>query len=234
MKVLTIGDLHGKTIWNKLPFDEFDHVVFIGDYLDGDGSTDEIKNLNEIIRLKIANPEKFKLLIGNHEVQYYWHPESSLKKYNQLLSSSFHDIFEENEGLFDVAFQVNNYLWTHAGITNRWLQFVENTCPGFKINFEHAAANALNSLLKSDKKDVLFSVGKAKGGNSTGGPFRADISELKTGIPLNINQIIGHFRVKGIEKLEIDKNEIILTDCLNFSSEWAVLDPFSRILSVFR
>jgi hypothetical protein len=234
MKVITIGDLHGKTCWSDLSFDEYDHVVFIGDYLDGDGTTDEVENLLQLIRLKISNPHKFKLLIGNHEIQYYWHQESTLKKFNLRLSDSFSKILKENEDLFDVAFQVNNYLWTHAGICNRWIDFAESKYPGFKSDFENSAANTLNNWHKSDKRDVLYSIGKAKGGTETGGPFRADISELKTGIPLNINQIIGHFRVKSIEKSEIDGNEVILTDCLNSSTEWAVLDPFLGNLTVLR
>ena len=89
MKVITIGDLHGKTCWKEIDIKIYDYVVFIGDLLDGDGTTDELKNLQEIIALKKSHPDKIKLLIGNHEVQYYWHPESSLRKYNPFLLHSF-------------------------------------------------------------------------------------------------------------------------------------------------
>ena len=234
MKVITIGDLHGKTHWKNISYDEYDRVIFIGDYLDGDGSTDELENLQQIISFKKSYPEKVILLLGNHEIQYYWQPENKLKKHNRHLSKSFNSILKENENIFQVSFQLNDYLWTHAGITNRWLDFVENTVPGFKNSFASNPEETINALFHSDKCDLLFSIGKAKGGDSTGGPFRADISELRTGIPLNIKQLTGHYRIKGIEKVEINSNEIIFTDCLNSTIEWAVLDPFSRELTILR
>lgn len=234
MRVITIGDLHGKTCWNKIPFENFDKVVFIGDYIDGDNSTDELANLNQIIQLKIAHPDKYILLIGNHEIQYYWHSKNTLRKYNRILSKDFEGILKTHEHLFQVAYQLENYLWTHAGITNRWIQFAEERLPGFIERFESDPASALNDVFKSTQKEILFSVGKAKGGNETGGPLRADKSELNTGIPLKLKQIIGHYRVKGIETIKIAASEITFSDCLNSSEEWAVLDINTGIFSILR
>ena len=48
-------------------------VVFIGDYFDcfeNIPTSEQIENFNNIIALKKAQPEKFIVLIGNHDYQY--------------------------------------------------------------------------------------------------------------------------------------------------------------------
>jgi len=72
MKILTIGDLQGLPDWKKANPEDFDLIIFLGDYLDSPivKDKDMITNLKEIISLKKKNPEKVKLLLGNHEISY--------------------------------------------------------------------------------------------------------------------------------------------------------------------
>ena len=76
MKVIAIGDLHGKDCWKEVDFSRFDKVIFLGDYTDSFSETDEeiFTNLREIVHLKKTNREKFVLLLGNHDVQYLHFP----------------------------------------------------------------------------------------------------------------------------------------------------------------
>ena len=48
MKIITVGDLHGSPIWKTIRPDDWDRMVFMGDYVDSsDYSDKEIKqNLN--------------------------------------------------------------------------------------------------------------------------------------------------------------------------------------------
>ena len=54
MKIITIGDIHGKDFWKQVDFNGYDKAVFLGDYVDSlDHSNAEIiSNPEAIIRLK--------------------------------------------------------------------------------------------------------------------------------------------------------------------------------------
>lgn len=72
MEILTISDLHGRTVGKEADFNAYDQIVFLGDYTDSYVEADEtiFNNLSEIILLKRREPDKFVLLIGNHDAQY--------------------------------------------------------------------------------------------------------------------------------------------------------------------
>jgi len=74
MKIITIGDLHGSPVWKNIRTENWDRMVFIGDYVDSsDYSAKEVKrNLEEIIVLKKSFPEKIILLWGNHDLAYFY------------------------------------------------------------------------------------------------------------------------------------------------------------------
>ena len=89
-KIITIGDLHGRTVWKEFEDIKFllyaepgaagyggfvpecYKYVFIGDYCDSFTETsDKIKdNLLELIRFKTLYPDHVILLWGNHDYQY--------------------------------------------------------------------------------------------------------------------------------------------------------------------
>ena len=74
MKIITIGDLHGSPVWKNIRTENWDRMVFIGDYVDSsDYDAKEIKqNLLDIIELKKMYPEKVILLWGNHDLAYFY------------------------------------------------------------------------------------------------------------------------------------------------------------------
>lgn len=70
MKIIVIGDIHGRTIWKDIVKQEFDLCIFLGDYVDshyGITAEEQEKNLLEILDFKENNPNKVILLRGNHE-----------------------------------------------------------------------------------------------------------------------------------------------------------------------
>ena len=92
MKVLVIGDIHGRKFWRKTianNIDKVDKIIFLGDYLDpypkeiqetpelmeckSFDDVDSLLNLlKDIIYLKKNEPEKYILLTGNHSDSYIW------------------------------------------------------------------------------------------------------------------------------------------------------------------
>ena len=126
MKVVAIGDTHGRNGWKEIVKDNLDSIIiFLGDYLDpysSEGISDDdcIVNFLEIIEFKKNNSNVI-LLIGNHDYQYLYYPNGATNKMTRRLKEVI-SLFRDNIDLFQFAFQKGEYLFTHAGITNSWLK----------------------------------------------------------------------------------------------------------------
>ncbi len=71
MQTVVISDLHGKDVWKKIVSKEnFDKVVFLGDYFDSyDIPYDkQMENFKKIIKFKKKNKDKVVILLGNHDL----------------------------------------------------------------------------------------------------------------------------------------------------------------------
>lgn len=72
MKIITIGSIHGRDSWKEIVKQDFDKVIFIGDYFDSFDIPfkDQLQNFQAIIAFKKQNPDRVVLLIGEHDYQY--------------------------------------------------------------------------------------------------------------------------------------------------------------------
>ena len=74
--MLVIGDIHGQDFWKSIVNEHMDedYIVFVGDYFDSYsiGSKKILDNFRKIIKLKQTYPDKVKLLLGNHDIHYYY------------------------------------------------------------------------------------------------------------------------------------------------------------------
>lgn len=227
-RVRIISDLHGLTCWKNAIDDSIDLYLFQGDFLDAYGNNisgeQEYNNLKDIIEFKKQNKEKVILLLGNHCAHYRWiETVSPCSRFNPKMAYNFHFLYKENKDLFQVAYQIGNHLFTHAGISEVWYKKHDNTIKPFwemlseKKNGTGASlADVLNELAESKYKNILLEVGRCRGGYGFGGIFWADISETRNGIISGYHQVVGHSRVKKIEKVEMDsKTSITYCDTLN-------------------
>jgi len=128
MKVLAIGDIHGKTIWKeiiKLEADNFDKIVFIGDYLDSFeyDTAHMLNNLEEILTVKRAMPDKIVLLYGNH-CHHYALSDQQYSGYKPAMAVRAKELFIEalSKGEIQATFHADNVFYVHAGVTNSWLR----------------------------------------------------------------------------------------------------------------
>jgi predicted MPP superfamily phosphohydrolase len=71
MRIIAIGDLHGKDCWLTIDPDKYDKIIFVGDYVDASDISREkiVENLEQVIAFKLKHPEKVELLLGNHDIQ---------------------------------------------------------------------------------------------------------------------------------------------------------------------
>lgn len=218
MKILTIGDIHGLTAWEKVQPDEYDKIVFLGDYIDSFSVDDKsmLDNFRKIISLKASLPEKVILLIGNHENSYYF-PQYRATGYRYGIADEISELIRNNFGLFQVAWQYKNYLWTHAGLHN---EYYSSKIAPVMNETDKSISITLERLFREEYR-ALFEVGYERGGWSqkmTGGPFWIDKSRLIENPLRGYHQIVGHNPVKTIEHFVPDESDnntsVTFCDCI--------------------
>jgi len=128
-KVLIVPDVHGFDFWKKNAYkQDYDEVVFLGDYVDEWHLTDEeiISNLTEIIEFKKQYPDKVTLLWGNHDVQYlYINRNIKCSGFRESYSAKLNEIFKRNNDLFKPIYRIDNVLFSHAGVSEAYARAVE-------------------------------------------------------------------------------------------------------------
>lgn len=129
MKILILGDIHGRTIWKDIIEKESpDKVIFLGDYVathEDISSTQQINNLVDILTYKENNQDKVVLLRGNHCVQhlgYYWAECSGWdpKVWQHMSESNFKERFLKLTQWVHIDDDLK-VIFSHAGISDVWM-----------------------------------------------------------------------------------------------------------------
>jgi len=131
LKRLILGDIHGH--WDNLKkiydLEDPDEVIVLGDYFDNfNGSDQSIYDCyRDILQLRgdhLANKTgDFIMLIGNHDFHYnHWYEKcsgyrSSMAVKNAIILNSYSQHLK-----FVYLDEVNNTLYSHAGVTKHWLK----------------------------------------------------------------------------------------------------------------
>ena len=228
MKIITIGDLHGSEAWKQVHPNSWDRIIFAGDYVDSfDYSDEEIqRNFRQVIQLKKKHSEKVILLLGNHDLQYYFNSISrhGCSGFRRRMMPVLFDIFHTEKENFQVAFQLGNYLWTHAGVVQRWYdQFIKSQLLASDENL----AFSLNRLFLSYYLPLFHVSGLRGGDEKDGGIFWAHHTETCDDPLRKYHQIVGHTRTgKGIVSIKSSETDTSITyiDCLESKTEFYKLD----------
>ena len=235
MNFLSIPDIHGRSEWKiathgsiKLfdkwaielfngnlvsegyTFNKYDKIIFIGDYVDSFNERNIIikKNLEDIILFKKAFPDKVILLLGNHDVSYKNGSEHRCSGYRPEAQYDLKDLFDSKingEDIFHIAYQRENWLWTHAGITmGFYVECIKNILKeknskySVFFNDSMSIADILNTMYSLNHPDI-FRVSFTRGGSSTiPGPLWTDKKELMDKPAFDLNQVVGHTQGKDI------------------------------------
>jgi hypothetical protein len=129
MKTLVLGDIHGRPCWKQIvELEEFDRVVFVGDYVDTHEQYTGAEQLNNLMDiLEYSKRNDVILLIGNHD-HHYWPgiAGGTTSGYQPRMRASFEKVFHDNRNHFQMAYADNHgNLITHAGVTKDWLEYVD-------------------------------------------------------------------------------------------------------------
>jgi len=125
MKLVAIGDIHGRNIWQQIVEQEQPTtVVFVGDYFDSYDipGVDQIHNFKNIIQWKLDNPQcKVVLLVGNHDFHYMPICDEKYSGYQKALWPEIGEVLETNRHHLRIAYRCDDLVFSHAGITPEFL-----------------------------------------------------------------------------------------------------------------
>lgn len=248
MRVVVIGDVHGNPKWKNAVYKRdintgeivhclldttTDKVVFIGDYVDAFGYTNAeiLHNLKEIIQFKKDHKDDVVLLWGNHDVAYY-NGDRNITGHRLEMEPELYQLFYENRNLFQLAYQVNDVIFTHGGIHRGWYKlYVQPVIDGkivtrFTEFLEDCKniADYLNIMFEFNYEPI-FMIGRQRGGcNNEGGPLWADKVEIYTKPLPNYHQIVGHTKVPNVKTYDLKDAKVTFVDCLPVSDEFFKID----------
>ena len=138
LRILTFGDIHGRSVWkdviDKEGIDNLDLIIFLGDYFtsrEGISVKNQEENFRNIVEFKNMYPNKVVLLRGNHDMEackYYW-AECQPAHYSSWVADNKEWFLENTQWLL----QIDDVVFSHAGITKRWYEdmckkYPEITC----------------------------------------------------------------------------------------------------------
>lgn len=128
MNVLIIPDIHGREFWVEpcSHVDEFDKIIFLGDYHDPypfQVNRDDSRRLirDKLVPFVIEHKDKCVCLCGNHDLSYIVRPCAD--RYDNLHSTEIREYL--NKLNLKVSYEIKdveqNYLFTHSGVLPAWL-----------------------------------------------------------------------------------------------------------------
>lgn len=138
MKIVVLGDIHGRLIWNDIleAEENIDLVIFLGDYVSTHDeevtSEQQLANLEDILEHKRDNMDKIILLRGNHDIQHMGYPWAKCSGFDAEVMKNFpKETFTELTQwchIMNLPVKFNGevterqIIFSHAGISAKWLE----------------------------------------------------------------------------------------------------------------
>jgi predicted phosphodiesterase len=232
MKIISIGDTHGRLQWKTIVAKEHDAdlYVFIGDYFDtrnrGYSGNRQIENFKDILEFKKANPDRVILLFGNHDFHYIKNIGEDYSGYQAGYALEIGELVEHaiNKDLVQMCYMHDKYFFSHAGLTKTWVKATlapNNIDP--QVN--DVMVNEINDFLKYKPRVFGFSIGEnmsMTGDDITQGPIWVRPRSLFDDMVKEIVCVVGHTPVKKIY-LNESFPSIIMIDCLGDVDEYLII-----------
>ena len=234
-KTIVLGDTHGRSQWKLIThMEQPDRVIFMGDYFDSFDITaaEQIYNFYEIIKYKQESGVEVIMLIGNHDYHYFQGiGNRGISGYQYGSAAAISQAIEQNKHHLQMAYQMGEYLFTHAGVSPVWMDQVFNDEYGWKI--ENVVAD-VNEMFKYKPLSFDFSGFEPTGDNTTQTPIwirpRSLMSANKKhekGLKKHYIQVVGHTQMKQLDLVGSDKftgGRYYFVDTLDSSGEYLIVE----------
>lgn len=193
MEILVLPDIHSRLFWKETVDKWTGQIIFLGDYIDPypfewpDELPNPVDSLLEILNFKDCNQERVTLLLGNHDFHYLFN-EYNGSRLDLINWNTLHQIYNEDKEFFQIAKQIDDTLFTHAGVSTAWLKRHDLTLP------KTDADVFLNEIYKTSP-DIFWEMSWERGGwCSTGSPIWHDVREFD--IEPDFFEVFGHTQLK--------------------------------------
>ena len=150
MKILIIPDVHGRSFWVEpcSHIDEFDKVIFLGDYHDPypfevSQNTSRHRLRDELVPFVIEHKDKVVCLFGNHDGNYLvgdmadridYHHKTEIRNYMRQMN-------------IKLVHREGDYLFSHSGVLPKWLESNNLTLEDLNnLPFDHQALMNVSPL----------------------------------------------------------------------------------------
>lgn len=198
MKTIFLGDIHGRDIWKDIVAQEKpDRVVFIGDYFDSFDihGPKQIENFKDIIAFKESGQCEVIMMIGNHDIHYLQGFPSHYSGFQSKYALIIRHLLSQNMNHLQMAYQLDEYLCSHAGVSVEWLANLE-----IKEIDVTKIAETVNDLFKEDPKFFDHNGTNPYGDNTYQTPVWIRPVSLmqvnQTSLAPHVIQVVGHTAVK--------------------------------------
>ena len=240
MKTCVISDVHGRDQWKQIVAQESDadRFIFLGDYFDSFDISGLIQmaNFKEIVEFKETSGKEVIMLIGNHDYHYFPEiEESSTSGYQYRMAPAIKQLIDENREYLQVAYRIDEFVFTHAGISSEWL---DDFVPSWKLD---TMVDQINDLFKYTPNNLCYRsyritdadkgewIGSRGYGDETyQGPMwirpRALMSVNRDTLRNQIIQVVGHTYQKEIDKEgKATGGRYYFTDVQETSQEYMII-----------
>ena len=227
MKTIILGDTHGRSIWKDIVAQEkADRVIFIGDYFDSFDIDPVVQqyNFKEIIEFKEKDECEVILLVGNHDFHYYPGGET-YSGYRAGAAPINRQLLQENDHHLQMCYQLDNILFSHAGIGDNWLTHQNKYEPGVDPG---TIADFVNAIWKHQPNRFMFCGIDQYGNTKTQTPIWIRPQALMAGnrdtfLKKDYIQVVGHTAVEKIDiKGKSTGGRYYFIDTLDTSSQFLI------------
>jgi hypothetical protein len=216
MKIIAIGDIHGRDFWRRFIHEPADQLVFVGDYFDPYdvhiSPEEEIRNFKAIVALKRERPDQIKLLIGNHDYHYLNGVGQQYSRYNELAAESFTRVLEDSIDVLQICYVYKDLVFNHAGLTKTW-------CGNNGIDLNNLE-QSISLKFASDRKSFGFvrGIGDTDGSDVRQSPIWVRPRQLLVDKLDGFKQVVGHtkqpsHRIRsGVAFIDVAGTALIMED----------------------
>ena len=232
MKIIALGDTHGRTVWKKIVAKEnFDKVVFVGDYFDTHEyvtPAQQKRNFEDIIAYKEVNKDKVVLLIGNHDFHYLSDMDERYSGFNRYHAANIEQLLLNalQKDYLQMCFYYEPFLFVHAGITKTWCR---NALGNDSFKNNELLAQTINQLFNEQPGLFRFTPGKgedAYGDEVEQSPIWVRPDSLLADRVDNCTQIVGHTTQYQL----VPDSKVTFIDALGTSGEYlCITDGYMQV-----
>jgi len=211
MKIIAIGDIHGRSNWEDFVKQEFDLCVFVGDYFDSftlDVDT-QIENFEKIVEFKNTSNKKVVLLTGNHDLHYLLDTEH-YSGYNHDRAIDIAEALGQAGKALTMAHQEGGLLFSHAGVTKTWAKKNKINLLDIAYSINQLPLPAFGFYNKDESR---------YGDNKHQGCVWVRPRALQSDLIANFVQVVGHTHMKDITAFE---DKVVYIDVLDNIDKCAV------------